>query len=174
MDQPQTIDKTEELRRGGLYLGPVILGSVVANSVYRVACEARSFTIVSGEQPSVLNLPFLVLSVFLAWRVPEPVGRLAFVVMAVQQALLSYAAISTAAPNRVVVGALWVVFAALITASGARFGRKQRVVIASTVFVAMFLFSWGARYYADVVLGRRSVLRPSPICWIQGNEFAAS
>ena len=166
MDQSQTTSRIENFKRAGLYLGPAILGSVVANSIYRVACEERSLTLIAGmPQGTIVNVLFLLGAVFAAWRVREPMGRAAFLAFAVSQAVLAYADLSATTPNHLLVGIPLVLFALLLGASGARHARPRRVVmIASVAFVAMFLFSWGARHYADVLIGRNSVLRSSPIC----------
>jgi hypothetical protein len=166
MNQSQAVSRIEDFKRAGLYLGPAILGAVAASSIYPVACEGRSLALAAGmPQGMMVNVLFLFGAVLVAWRVREPIGRAAFLAFAISQAVLTYSDLSATTPNRLLVGVPLVVFAVLLTASGARHARWRRVVtIASVAFVAMFLFSWSTRHYSNVLIGRHSVLRPSPIC----------
>jgi hypothetical protein len=163
MEEVVSVNRVDEIRRAGLYLGPVILGSVVGNGLYGVACGSRSFVAGTSAQPLALTFAFVIGAVILAWRFKEPLARVAMLIFAVHHGLLTYASISGAGLNSVTMTVLIAVFAALLTASGARDGTARRFVIAGSGFVAMVVFSFGARYYADVLLGNHSVLS-GPIC----------
>src|SRR5262245_20818376 len=163
MDDAPLIDKFEEIRRAGLYLGPILLAAVAANSIYRVACEGRGFTLDSPTMHGMLwNVMFLAGSAYMAWRLRESFGRAAFAALAIQQALLIAATVALLSLNRLVIGSLSVVFAVLFTISGSRYGRPRRFVPAIAVFVSMFALSWVARSYANRVIGGHSVFRVSP------------
>jgi hypothetical protein len=164
MEQP--IDKTENVRRAALYLGPALLGSVFANSLYRVACEEGSVTLVAGmPQGALVNVPFSVGALYLARCVRDPIGRAAFVALAVAQATLAYSDLTSTTVNRLVVGIPVLAFAVLLTVMGVRSTPPRRAVIVATVaFGAMFAISWGARHYAADLVGRDSVFRSSPLC----------
>ena len=167
------IDKADEIRKAGLYVGPLILGSIMANGVYHLICEGTSFSINSGTIESVFwNVPFLVGAAYLAWRLREPFGRIAVVVVGIQQALLIWAEVGRVSADRMVVGALGLAFGVLFTLSGLRYRQRQSILKACGVFVAMFVFSWVTRNYADSLIGRDSVLRPTLICSLQRRELA--
>jgi hypothetical protein len=157
--------RTESLRRGALYLGPALLGSVVANSVYRV-CEGNAPALVAGMLQSVLlNVPFCIGSVYLALKVHDKLARAAFFLLAIEQAILAYGALSGTASNHLLVGIPMVLVAALLTLLGVRHTTRRRAaLIAPAAFVAMLLLSWGGRYYGDVLMGRVSVVERIPIC----------
>lgn len=89
-----SVDKVEEVRRAGLYLGPVILGSVVGNGLYGVACGSRSFVVGTSAQPLALTFAFVIGAAILAWRFKELLGRVAMLVFAVHHGILAYASIS--------------------------------------------------------------------------------
>jgi hypothetical protein len=117
---------------------------------------------------------FLIAAAFLMWRVRERIVRLAFGALFVEQAILAYADLSATTPNSFLVGIPLIAFALFMGAAGASQVRPRRVaMIASAAFVAMFLLSWGARYYADVVIGRHSIVRSSPICLVHDLVFTA-
>ena len=78
--------------------------------------------------------------------------------------MVAYASMSGAPLNSVATTILITAFAALLTASGARDGTTRRFVVAGSAFAAMLLFSVGARYYADVLLGNQSVMGSGPVC----------
>ncbi|HET9385469.1 MAG TPA: hypothetical protein VFO67_09995 [Gemmatimonadales bacterium] len=143
-----------------------MLGSVVATSLYRVACEGKAPALVAGMLQSVLfNVPFCIGSVYLALKVHDKLARAAFLMLAIEQAILAYGALSGTASNHLLVGIPMVLFAALLTLLGIRHTTPRRAaLIAPSAFVAMFLFSWGARYYGDVLMGRVSVVDQIPIC----------
>jgi hypothetical protein len=111
-----------------------------------------------------MTLAFVLCGVFLAWRMKDPLGRLAMLVWAVHHGISAYASISGFRLSSVAMTASITTFAALLTASGARDGTTRRFVLAGGAFVAMLLFSFGARYYADVLLGSHSVVSSGPIC----------
>ena len=159
------IDKLEQIRRAGLYFGPVILAAFLANALYEMECHATRFSLGPGVVQPVLIAPFLVFSLFLAWRFKEPLGRAALVMFALQEAIFGYAALFRTAPNGLVLGSLLIAFLTLFTASGARGAPPRRLALASCVFVAAFLFSWSLHYYANGVMGRHSVLS-GPMCSI--------
>jgi hypothetical protein len=52
---------TDEVARAGLYMGPGLLGSIVANGVYRIMCEGRSTFIAVGVPSSWLVLGLAIL-----------------------------------------------------------------------------------------------------------------
>jgi hypothetical protein len=61
--------KVEKIRQLGLYFGPIILGSGVANGLYQVVCnDSIGATFTVGTQPSLLTVPLLIGFTFLAWR----------------------------------------------------------------------------------------------------------
>ncbi len=132
--------------------------------MYGAACGSRSFVVGMSAQPLALTFAFVIGGVILAWRFNESLGRVAMLVFAVHQGILAYASISGTRLNSVAMTMLITAFAALLTASGARDGTARRFVMAGSAFVAMVVFSFGARYYADVLLGNHSVVSSGPIC----------
>jgi hypothetical protein len=167
--QRQTLsERFDELKQIGLYFGPAILGSVVANGMYQVACRGRSFTVASGMLfgPLPLIVLFAIGSALLAWHEREPFGRLAWLTVAARQGYLAYAAAVGVVPNRVIAGTLLVAFAVLLTVSGAR-NTPRWFLVAGKAFVVVFMFVWAAQYYANGLAGTRSVVRSSPICRIR-------
>jgi hypothetical protein len=173
MDQATHIKKAEEVGRTGLYIGPILLGSIAAASTYRVACEGRSFTLASGSLETLIwNVPLFVGSAWVVWWLREPFGRFAFVALCLQQALLIWTAVGSPAVNRMLIGLLGVAFGALFTISGLRYQQPRRIVTASTLFVAMFLLAWITRSHGERVFGRDSVFRPQPVCLLQRDNLA--
>jgi hypothetical protein len=88
----------------------------------------------------------------------------AFVIFALHESVLGYAALSGSAPGGAVIGSLLAAFATLVTISGARGATRRRLALASITFLTMFVLSWWVHYHADAVFGRHSVLSGSPIC----------
>ena len=164
MEEAGTVDKVDQLRRGGLYLGPVILGSMAGNGFYGAACGGQRFVMGVSADPLVLRVAFVIGGVILACRMKEPIGRVALLVFAVHQGILAYASVSGVGLNLVAMTTLFTAFAVMVTASGARDGPTHRFVIAGGAFVAMFVFSMSARYYADVLLDNHSVLSSGLVC----------
>ena len=159
-------DETEALRRAGLFLGPAVLGLVVGNGLYRAACESTGFVLIAGtSQAAFINIPFCIAAIYLVWRIRDPIGRAAFVILAFQQLVLAYGAVAETTVNRLLVGMPTVFFAALLTILGVRHTTRRRTVtIAIAAFAAMFLFSWGGRHYSNVFTERLSVVGRGPIC----------
>jgi len=172
MDQAADINKAEKFRRTGLYIGPLLLGSIAGHSLYRVVCEGSSFTLISGSlETLVWNVPLFVGSAYVAWWLREPVGRFAFVALGLRQALVIWAAVRSPA-NRMLIACLGVAFGVLFTISGSLCHRPRRIVTASALFVAMFLFAWITGGYGERLIGRDSVFRPQWICLLQRNNLA--
>src|SRR5687767_5815405 len=94
MEEAGTVDKVDELRRAGLYLGPVILGSMAGNGLYGAACGGPSFVMGVSANPLVLRVAFVIGGVVLACRMKEPIGRVALLVFAVHQGILAYASVT--------------------------------------------------------------------------------
>src|SRR5262249_37790332 len=118
MDQPDAA--TEDLRRAGLYLGPAILGSVFATSCYQAACDGTRISFAGVPRPTLLSAPFSIAAIFLVWRVRDPIGRVAFAVMAFREALLAYSFWTSIPVNGLAVGIPIVVFPALLTVWGSQ------------------------------------------------------
>jgi hypothetical protein len=151
------MNKDEETRRAGLYIGSGLLGVIAANVLYGAA---HGTTVEFGfdTRALTLNIVFALLGGTFAWRWTDILGRLAFVAFAVDQAMMGYAAATGARVSSTATTALVTAFAALLTASGARRSTRRRYFIAGGLFIAMLLASVGARYYADVLLSNHSVM----------------
>lgn len=160
---PSKTDKSENIRRVGLYLGPLFLASTIGAAVYSTACGGRRFTLFSSTGPEQATL-FLVAFLFIAWSVREPMTRMGFVLFAgvFGIALLGYTTGFVA--NRWLVNGIFVVGAALITLGGVRGATRRAIVVATSGFLLLFAFGYASRYYADVLLERHSVVRSSPLC----------
>jgi len=164
MNEVERAERELSFRKTGVYLGPMILGSLVAGSAYRTVCGGRYFVLDGVFDRNVIwNVGFAVLASMFAWSLREPRARLAFTVFAVQQAALSYGSILGAPINAWLSGVLSVTFAVLLTSSSISIQPKWRVVVPA-VFAAMFLFRWITLYYADSIIGGHSVFRSSPLC----------
>ena len=94
----------------------------------------------------------------------DAIGRAAFALLAARQLLLGYAALADSAPPGALVDALMIAAAVLITVSGAGPAPKSRRLVAAGMFVVVCVMAFGARSYADALLGKRSVLSPGSIC----------
>lgn len=149
-----------------LFLGPWVLASQLAGGAYRIVCGGQGFALgsVFGNSNFVWFAGFwLVMASLLAWRTQEPRARLAFAILAIQQAIIAASLMFHAPVSRWLIGALSLAFAGLLTASGASIQPKWRVIVPA-MFVAMFVFRWVTLYYADGLIGRHSVFRSGPFC----------
>lgn len=164
MNEAQRAEREQSVRLIGLFLGPMVLGSLIGGGIYRSVCAGQHFAFggVFGSN-DIFSLGFGLVAVLLAWRIREPRARLAFAILAIQQAVLVSASISHTPISPLLIGCLSVAFAVLVTSSGASTQPKWRLIV-PLVFVAMFFLRWVTLYYADGIIGRQSVFRPGPFC----------
>ncbi len=73
-------EKLEEIRRIGIYLGPVVLASVVGNAVYGAVFNTTAINI--GGMPLFMNLVFALVATLIAWRMQHTLGRIAWAMFA--------------------------------------------------------------------------------------------
>ena len=150
-------EKAEDVRRIGIYLGPVILASIVGNTLYGVVFHTTAINI--GGTPLFMNLMFAVFGAVIAWRMTDTLGRVAWGVFTLYngiQALFMFG--GTRIADFWSLGLIGV-FAMLATASGSRRASRRAVLIAVGIFLGTTASVFGARYYADGLLGNHSVMR---------------
>jgi hypothetical protein len=150
-------EKAEDIRRIGIYLGPVFLASIAGNAVYGVVFRTTAINV--GGMPLLMNLLFTLAGAVIAWRMTDALGRIAWAVFALHHGVQTLAAIWGTR-----IGTLWSLgliglFAVLATASGARNASHRAVLMAICIFVVATGAVFGARYYADELLGNHSVIR---------------
>src|SRR5437899_3160054 len=108
MDDVERAEREHSVQKFGVYLGPMILGSLAAGSIYRTVCAGRHFSVegVLGGN-FIWNLGFALIASMLAWGLREPRERMAFAAfsaLAVQQSALSYGWIFGAPINSWLIG----------------------------------------------------------------------
>lgn len=89
----------------------------------------------------------------------EPLGRSAWAVFALHHGLQALMA-----PLATRMSGLWslfltVLFAVLVTGSGARTASRRTLALAAGISVIVVVAVFAARYYADELLGNHSVIR---------------
>ncbi len=147
----------------GLYLGPVVLGSLVADGIYRSVCGGQRFALGGVFSSHLFQVLFGLMAAALAWSMRELRARLAFGILTFQQAVVASGWMFGAPVDPLLIGSLSVAFAVLVTMSGASMQPKWRLIVPA-VFAAMFVVRWLTIYYADGIMGRHSVFRPGPFC----------
>jgi hypothetical protein len=164
VNEAERAEREQAVRKVGLYLGPMVLASLVAGGIYRSLCGGQQFALggVFGSN-DIFNVGFALVASLLAWSIREPRARLAFAILAVQLAVLPSGSILPEPVSPLLIGSLSVAFAILVTSSGASTQPKWRVIVPA-VFAAMFVFRWVTLYYADGIIGRQSVFRAGPFC----------
>ena len=150
-------EKADDVRKIGIYLGPVILASIVGNAVYGVVFRTTAINI--GGMPLFMNVMLAVVGAVIAWRMTDMLGRTAWAVFTLYNGIQI---LSASWGTRI--GSLWSlgligVFAVLATVSGARRASPRAVLIAGTIFLGATIAVFGARYFADGLLGNHSVMR---------------
>jgi O-antigen ligase len=150
-------EKVEAVRLVGIYLGPVILGSVIGNAIYGFAFNTRAINI--EGVPVFIDVLFFIAGALIAWQMREPLGRSAWAVFALHHGLQALMA-----PLATRMRGLWslcltVLFAVLVTGSGARSASRRTLALAAAISVIVVVAAFGARYYADELLGNHSVIR---------------
>jgi hypothetical protein len=150
-------EKDEAMRQAGIYLGSVILASVVGNAVYGAAFGTTAINV--GGMPPFMSAMFAVGGGAIAWSLTDRLGRIAWSVFSCHHGIQLLAA---AWGTRM--GSIWslgliTLFAALVTRSGARNAPRRTLFIAGSVFVVATTAVFCARYYADELLGSHSVIR---------------
>jgi hypothetical protein len=153
------MNRYEEARRGGLYLGAGIVGSIIGNIFYAF-WFSTNVGIGPAPVPAFLSLAFVAVAAVFCWNSRQMLERLAWIAFAGYQAMNAFAAIADITINRAVSGFLLFAWAALWMAAGLRPIMPRRIVIAGSVFLVMVLLSASARYYGDDLLGRHTVMRP--------------
>ena len=147
----------EDVRRVGIYLGPVILASVVGNGVYGAVFGRSAVNL--GGMPLFMNLMFALAGAFIAWRMKDTLGRIAWAVFAMHHGIQTLMALWGTR-----IASLWSVglislFAVFANGSGARSASHRTLLIAGGIFVVGIVAVFAARYYADELLGNHSVIR---------------
>jgi hypothetical protein len=149
--------KAENVRRVGVYVGPAILASVVANAAYGLLFGTTTINI--GGLPFFMNVVFAVMGGVIAWGMTDRLGRIGWMVFALHHGIQALAAFW-----RFRIGGGWslgliTLFALLATGSGARNASRRTLFVAGSVFVVASIAVFCARYYADELLGNHSVIR---------------
>jgi hypothetical protein len=156
-DRPKFDEKEDAIRRFGMYFGPVILASIAGNALYGFALGGPAINI--GSMPLFLHVMFACTGVFIAWRLSEPLGRIAWVVFALHQEIAAVLAFRGARMVPLWSLLLSGLFAGLVTASGVRNTSRRVLLISVGIFLAASVAVFGLRYYSDELLGNHSVLR---------------
>src|SRR5262245_41313557 len=88
------LNKVERFRRNGVYLGAVILTSVVGNVIYGFAFATSAITV--GGMSLPIDVMFVLVGATIAWRMTEQLARIGWAVFAlhygIQALLLLFAA----------------------------------------------------------------------------------
>lgn len=145
----------------GLYIGPMLLAVVMADSTYRTICEGRPFvpTIFEG---SPLAPVFAAFTLYLALKVTSNLERAAWLAFAASFVVRAVAWISAVrAPDWS--GWLFGLAALLLTAVGLRPPTKDKIAIAAVVFLLVFAGIFLGQRYGAQLIGRDTIFRPS-IC----------
>lgn len=150
-------EKAEDVRRIGIYLGPVILASILGNAVYGAVFRTTAINV--GGMPLFMNLMFAVVGAVIAWRMTDRLGRTAWAVFSLLHGIQVLAALWATRISNPWSLAFVGLFAVLVTGSGARNASRRAVLIAVGIFVLATVAVFGARYYADALLGNHSVIR---------------
>ncbi len=147
----------ETFRRNGVYLGPVILASVVGNAVYGFAFATTAINV--GEMSLPIDVIIAIVGAATAWRMTEQLGRMGWAVFALHHGIQALLVLFDGRMSSLWSAGLITLFAGLITASGARDASRRMLLLAGGVFVAACVAAFGARYYADELLGKHSVIQ---------------
>src|SRR5262249_23198720 len=158
MTGAETTARIDQIRRVGFYFGPAILAAVLANVTYGFNCGGRLLLGGIGAQTPMLTLAFLVGGAIVAWRLREPLGRLAAVLCVAHQIVVLCGALDGVRVPPGLTTVTLSVWALVWTASAAREGHVRSFMIAGASFLVIFLFVLGARHWSDVLLGTRSVM----------------
>jgi hypothetical protein len=162
--QPHTAEKAERLRRLGLYAGPTFLALMLGRAIYEVACDRWRFALVRSRESIESAAFFIVIGLLLAWVARAPLSRLGWLALGALHVIVLFGPWAGYLPDRWMLNALYVAFAALITLGGVRGATRGAVALAACAFIAVLAFSYVSRHYVDVLLERHSVLRASPLC----------
>src|SRR5262245_24157710 len=84
-------EKAEDVRRIGIYVGPVILASILGNAVYGAVFRTTAINL--GGMPLFMNLIFAVVGSVVAWRMTDTLGRMAWAVFSLYHGIQLLAAI---------------------------------------------------------------------------------
>jgi hypothetical protein len=109
--------------------------------------------------PVFIDVMFFIAGALIAWQIREPLGRSAWAVFALHHGLQALMA-----PLATQMSGLWslcltVLFAVLVTGSGARSASRRTLALTAAIFVIVVVAVFAARYYADELLGNHSVIR---------------
>ena len=148
----------------GLYVGPLFLALMLGRSIYEVACDRWRFALVRSREDAVTAVIFIVVGVLVASVARAPLTKAGWLFLATLHAIILLGPWAGYLPDRWLLNALVVTFAALITLGGVRGAARYALVLAGCGFIAALAFSYASRYYADVLLERQSVLRSGPLC----------
>ena len=158
------VERAENLRRLGLYVGPVFLALMLGRAIYEVTCDGWRFALVRSREDVETAVLFIVIGLFLASLARAPLTRLGWLLLSALHGIVLIGPWAGYLPNRWLVNAFYVAFAVVVTLGGVRGARRPAIMLAGCVFVAALAVSYGSRYYADVLLERHRVLRSSPLC----------
>lgn len=149
--------KAEDIRRIGIYIGPVILASVVGNAIYGAVFGTTAVNI--NGMPLFMTLTFAIVGAFIALQMADTLGRIAWAVFTLHHGIQTLMALGGTR-----IGSLWSLglisaFAVFATGSGARRASHRTLLKAGGVFVFAVAIVFAARYYADELVGNHSVIR---------------
>jgi hypothetical protein len=147
-----------------LFIGPVLLGSFVANGIFRVACDGRASFVSGGDASQASPIFLLFAIVLLASRIADPLLRFGLFAFALWNAMRIYVWITRdRLPD--FVGWAGVISAMLFTAAGLRtYPWRHRVAIGVTIFLVVFSVSLYAQRLRRDIVGRTSIISDSFFC----------
>lgn len=130
---------------------------MIGDAIYGFASNTRAINV--GGMPLFINLMFFIAGALIAWQMRELLGRSAWTVFALHHGLQALMA-----PFGTQMSSLWslcltVLFAVLVTGSGARTASRRTLALAAAISVVVVVAVFAARYYADELLGNHSVIR---------------
>ncbi len=157
-------DHVEDIRRLGIYLGPVVLASILGNVVYDAVFPLTPAAI-GGGMPLFLHLALAMVGAIVTWQMTDPLGQIAWAVVTIRHVVQVVGALLQIRIDNFWSDGLISLFALLATASGARGASRRTLWIAGGVFLVAVAWVFAARYYADELLGNHSIMsaaRPFP------------
>jgi hypothetical protein len=150
-------EKAEDIRRIGIYVGPLILAPIAGNAVYGVVFRTTASNM--GGLPPLMDVVFALIGAVIAWRMTDVFGRIAWAVFAFHYGVQALTTIWGARISTLWSLGLIGLFAAQATTSGARNASHRAVLMAVGIFLVAAVAVFAARYYADELLGSHSVIR---------------
>ena len=133
----------------------MFLAVLFSNALYGGIFRGPLFVV--SPKPFVLSVLFAVGALVIGWPLRDRLARAAWVLFAVYSALHVLVSVPVGSALVLLLASLHLVIGVRLTASGAR-ARQGGVVLSSAVFAVACILLFAAQYYADVLLGNRSVM----------------